>query len=82
MKLNINTYNQSGKTLMYAAIFYFFLFIISFFMGNETNEKNNDPYENYPFASRAESFVDMFKDDIDKESNLIFLIIISETTFT
>jgi hypothetical protein len=83
MKLNINNCNQSGKTLLYAAIFYFFLFIISSFMGNEKKEINNDSYQNYPFSSRAESFVDMFRDDIDKESKIyFFLFIISETTFT
>ena len=83
MKLNINNCNQSGKTLLYAAIFYFFLFIIASFMGNEKKEINNDSYQNYPFSSRAESFVDMFRDEIDKESKIyFFLFIISETTFT
>ena len=52
-------------------------------MGNEKKEINNDSYQNYPFSSRAESFVDMFRDEIDKESKIyFFLFIISETTFT
>ena len=43
-------------------------------MGNDKKEIKKDPYENYPFSSRAESFVDMFRDDIDKESKYIFLL--------
>ena len=74
MKLNINNYNQRGKTLLYAALFYFFLFIVASFMGNDKKEIKKDPYENYPFGSRAESFVDMFRDDIDKESKYIYLL--------
>ena len=66
----------------YMQQFYFFLFIIATFMGNEKKEINNDSYQNYPFSSRAESFVDMFRDEIDKESKYIFYLIISETTFT
>ena len=73
MKLNLN-YNQSGKTLLYAAIFYLILFLIStFMMGKEENKGEIDPYETQVFVSRPENFVDMFRDDVNKESNF-FLI--------
>ena len=44
MKLNPKTFNKTGYTLLYAAIFYFVLFIFaSFFLGNseKIDEINN-----------------------------------------
>ena len=84
MKLNIN-YKQSGKTLLYAAIFYLILFFISTFMmgKDEQNKRNIDPYDTQVFASRPESFVDMFREDVEKESKFYFYLIFkfSEETF-
>ena len=77
MKLNINTYNQSGKTLLYSAIFYLFVFLYStFIMESERNEKNIDPYEYQTLQSNAENYVDMFRVEQENESNILFLIII------
>ncbi len=52
MKLNPKTFNKTGYTLLYAAVFYFILFIFaSFFMGNnEKIEQSNEGNINRNFT--------------------------------
>lgn len=56
MKLNPKTFNKTGYTLLYAAVFYFILFIFaSFFMGNsEKIEQINNETVNGKFSVNDE----------------------------
>ncbi len=56
MKLNPKTFNKTGYTLLYAAVFYFILFIFaSFFMGNsEKIEQINNGTVNGKFSINDE----------------------------
>jgi hypothetical protein len=56
MKLNPKTFNKTGYTLLYAAVFYFILFIFaSFFMGNsEKIEQINNETVNGKFSINDE----------------------------